>query len=107
MLAGDEQQSRGPAGALGSPPALPHVWEQRELTRGGSGGGSLPWEPPFAGLQQPVPFSFTCFLLPTTPILSESTEQMADVRRLQHLCTKSSPQTLQGGQLDGVEVGVQ
>lgn len=56
-------------------------WEKRSLTRGGSGGGSLLWVLTFTGLHWPLLFSLVCFLLLTTPILSENTQQVGDVSR--------------------------
>lgn len=79
---------------------------QRSLTRGGSGGGSLLWVLTFTGLHRPLLFSLTCFLLLTTPILSESTEQIGDVSRSSEPGRKSSPKLLPGSQLEKwVEVG--
>lgn len=56
-------------------------WEQPSLTKGGSGGGALLWVLTFTGLHRALLFSFTCFLLLTTPILSENTQQTGDVSR--------------------------
>lgn len=73
---------------------------RRSLTRGGSGGASLLWVLTFTGLHRPILFSLTCFLLLTTPILSESTEQIGDVSRSSEPGRKSSPKLLPGGQLE-------
>lgn len=70
-------------------PQPPSNWEQPSLTRGGSGGASLLWVLTFIGLHWPLLFSFTCFLLLTTPILAESTQQIGDVTRFS--VQKNSP----------------
>lgn len=99
------ETSSSPQGAALAPcssssPSLPS-WEQPSLTRGGSGGGSLLWVLTFTGLQRPLPFSFTCFLLLTTPILSESTHsRLVMWVGLQSLSTEELPQLLPGGQLE-------
>lgn len=96
-LAGDKQQPPGSCicSLLFSSPSL-SSWEQLSLTRGGSGGGSLLWVLTFTGLHRPLLFSFTCFLLLTTPILSESTPQSGDVSRSSEPQYRRGPPTPSG-----------
>lgn len=85
---------------LSLPPSL-SSWKQQSLTRGGSGGASLLWVPTFTGLHPPLPFSLTCLLLLTTPILSESTQQISDVSRsAEPLYGRAPPKLLPGDQLE-------
>lgn len=79
-------------GELRAPLSHPSSCAQQSLTRGGSGGASLPWVLAFSGLHLPFPFSLTCLLLLTTPILSESTQKIGHVSRFSEpLCTRASP----------------
>ena len=74
-------------------------WAPRSLTRGGSGGGSLLWVLVFTGLHPLLPFSLTCLLLLTTPILSESTQQISAVH-------KRTPKPFPGADFKGREAVV-